>query len=134
MPHLTILYTPDLEADGDMTPLCRRLADTLLSVVDDTGKPVYPVAGVRVLAFPAAHYAVADGAADYGFVYLNLRMARGRTEVVQRRAGDAIAAAVRAHFSALLASRPIGITVQIDEGREVFDAKIGSLHAHFAKA
>ena len=30
-----------------------------------------------------------------------------------------------------LARRPIGITVQVDEGPEVFDAKISSLHPLF---
>ena len=37
-------------------------------------QPVFPTGGVRVLAYPAAHCAVADGERDYAFVYLNLRM------------------------------------------------------------
>ena len=45
---------------------------------DDDGKQVFPTGGTRVLAYPAAHYAVADGKGDHGFVYLNLRMAAGR--------------------------------------------------------
>jgi hypothetical protein len=28
----------------------------------------------------------------------------------------------------------VGLTLQIDEGHEVFDAKLGNLHALFAKA
>ena len=31
MPHLVILYTPNLEAAADMTALCRALADTMLA-------------------------------------------------------------------------------------------------------
>ncbi len=34
MPHLVILYTPNLDAATDMTALCRALADTMLSVKD----------------------------------------------------------------------------------------------------
>ena len=134
MPHLVVLYTPDLEAEADMTTLCRALADTLVGVRDDDGRPVFPTGGVRVLAYPAAHSAVADGRPGMGFVYLNLRMARGRNSSVQQHAGEALAATVRAHFAPLLARRHIGITLQIDEGAEVFDAKLGNLHPLFVKA
>ena len=34
---------------------------------DEKGKQVFPTGGTRVLAYPAAHYAVADGKGDYGF-------------------------------------------------------------------
>ena len=30
------------------------------SELDEAGKPVFPIGGTRVLAYPAAHYAVAD--------------------------------------------------------------------------
>jgi 5-carboxymethyl-2-hydroxymuconate isomerase len=133
MPHLVILYTPDLEPELDMGALCREAADAMLAVRDDEGRQVFPTGGTRVLAYPAAHYAVADGRGDYGFMYLNLRMAAGRSAATQQRAGQALLAAVRARMDPLLAQRPIGITLQIDEGHEVFDAKHSSLHPLFAK-
>ena len=143
MPHLVILYTPNLERETDMGGLCRSLADTMLAVTDEAGRPVFPAGGVRVLAYPAAHYAVADGGAagraaggtgDYGFVYLQLRMGRGRSDAVKRQAGQALSDATREHFAALLAQRHVGVTLQIDEGAEVFDAKHSSLHPLFAKS
>ncbi len=132
MPHLVILYTPDLDAETDMTALCRKLADTMLAVRDDAGKPVFPTGGVRVLAYPAAHAAVADGSGDHGFVYFNLRMGRGRSAATHKAAGDALSAAARVHFATLLERRAIGLTLQIDEGPEVYDAKFGNLHPLFA--
>ena len=134
MPHLVILYTPQLDAETDMPALCRGLADTMIGVKDEKNQPVFPIGGVRVLAYPAAHSAVADAQRDYAFVYLNLRMARGRSDAVKKNAGDALAGAVRAHFAPVLARRPIGITLQIDEGAEVFDAKLGNLHPLFNKS
>ena len=134
MPHLVILYTRNLEAETDIAALCRRLADTMLEVRDEAGKAVFPTGGVRVLAYPAAHCAVADSQRDYAFVYLNLRMARGRSDVAKKNAGAALAAATSAHFAPVLAQRPLGLTLQIDEGTEVFDAKIGNLHPLFSKA
>ena len=133
MPHLVILYTRQLDAETDMTALCRALADTMLAARDEAGRPVFPVGGTRVLAYPAAHHAVADGARDYAFAYLNLRMGRGRSEAVRREAAEALLATARAHFAPLLASRPVGLTLQIDEGPEVYDAKFGNLHPLFQK-
>lgn len=134
MPHLVILYTPNLETDTDMTALCRALADTMLTVKDEAEKQVFPIGGARVLAYPAAHYAVADGSGDYAFCYLQLRMGRGRSAAVQQAAGTALTDAARAHFAITLARRPVGLTLQIDEGPEVFDAKFGNLHPLFAKS
>ena len=134
MPHLVILYTAELDAETDLTALCRALADTMLAVKDEAGKQVFPNGGVRVLAYPAAHSAVADGRPGCAFAYLNLRMSRGRSEAVKQRAGAALAATASAHFAPLLVTRHVGITLQVDEGAEVFDAKLGNLHPLFAKA
>lgn len=133
MPHLVILYTPNLDTETDMTALCRRLADTMLDVKDEGGKQVFPTGGVRVLAYPAAHSAVADGQRDYAFAYLNLRMGRGRSETVKKQAGEALVASARAHFEPVFAKRLLGLTLQIDEGPEVFDAKHSTIHPLFAK-
>jgi 5-carboxymethyl-2-hydroxymuconate isomerase len=147
MPHLVILYTPNLDrpleqGGADMSALCRGLADTMLEQRDEANSPVFPPGGVRVLAYPASHYAIADGGAageaagrgsDYAFVYLNLRMGRGRSAAVHERVGKALEATAKRHLGPLLDRKPIGITLQIDEGPEVFDAKISSIHPLFKK-
>ena len=149
MPHLVISYTGNLDGQTDMTALCRTLADTMRQARDDAGLAVFPVGGIRVLAFAAQHYAVADGGeagraadthtghgdpGDYAFVYLNLRMARGRSPATHKRVGDALLMVTKSHFQPLFAQRHIGITLQIDEGGEVFDAKHSNLHPLFGPA
>ena len=143
MPHLVILYTPNLEHESNLKLLCRALADTMLQVQDEAGQQVFPTGGTRVLAYPAAHFAVADdghtgraagGDGDYGFVYLNLRMGKGRSEAVKKRAGDALLACASRHFEPVFARRQMGLTLQIDEGGEVFDGKRSTLHPLFQKA
>ncbi len=147
MPHLVVLYTPNLERELDMTALCRALAQAMLTVRDEDGQQVFPTGGTRVLAYPAAHCAVSDGGAagiadgskgahsgDYGFAYFNLRMGAGRSAATQQRAGDAVRDCVRQWFAPVLVRRNAGITVQVDESPgQVYDAKIGNLHALFAK-
>lgn len=134
MPHLVILYTPNLDAAADMTALCCALADAMLGVKDEEGKQVFPTGGTRVLAYPAAHYAVADGKRDYAFVYLNLRMAAGRSDATKKRAGDALLAVASAHFDPMMKERLIGITLQVDESPgQVYDGKHSNLHPLFQK-
>ena len=88
MPHLVILYTPQLDAETDMTALCRSLADAMLTVKDEAGTQVFPTGGTRVFAYPAAHHSRWPTAlATTGFCYFNLRMGRGRSAAVQQAAG-----------------------------------------------
>ena len=150
MPHLVILYTPNLEGKTDMTALCRALADTMIQQLDEDGKQVFPTGGTRVLAYPAAHYAVADGgtagraagtalgwtggdAGDYGFIYLNLRMGAGRSDTIKKIAGNALLTRARAHFDLLFAQNHIGITLQVDEGQEAYNGKHSNIHPLFLK-
>jgi 5-carboxymethyl-2-hydroxymuconate isomerase len=142
MPHLVILYTGQLDHAVNMTALCRQMADAMLTVNDESGKQVFPTGGTRVLAYPAPHYAVADGGTagraaggdgEYAFVYLNLRMGRGRSEATQKLAGETLLKVVKAFFGPLMEEKHMGVTLQIDVGQEVFDAKHSSLHPLFNK-
>jgi 5-carboxymethyl-2-hydroxymuconate isomerase len=98
---------------------------------------------VRVLAYPAPHFAVADGGAgpaarpaasgDYGFVYLNLRMGRGRSAAVHQAVGEALTGRGQAHF-APPCWRAAHWPDAADRRRpEVFDAKHSNLHPLFNK-
>ena len=134
MPHLVILYSGNLDGQADMTALCRHLADTMLAQRDETGAAVFPPGGTRVLAYPAQHFAVADGQRDYAFAYLNLRMKKGRSAATQKAVGDALLATARAAFEPIQGRRLVGVTLNIDEGDEVYDGKLNNIHALFGKA
>ena len=144
MPHVVVLYTPNLDSLTNMTALCRSLADAMLSVRAEDGCQVFPTGGTRVLAYPAAHCAVADGGAaglaaggsgDYSFIYINLRMGMGRSDAIKKRAGDALLASAKAHLLPIFDEHHLGLTVQVDESsNQVFDGKLSSLHPLFSKA
>jgi 5-carboxymethyl-2-hydroxymuconate isomerase len=133
MPHLVILYSGNLDGQADMTALCRNLADTMLEQRDEQGAAVFPPGGTRVLAYPAQHFAVADGERDYAFAYLNLRMGGGRSEATQRRIGEALLAAAKVTFEPIQSRRLVGVTVQIDVGDEVYDGRLNNIHPLFKK-
>ena len=142
MPHLVLLYTPNLDALLPMARLCRELADTLIAQRDEAGQAVFPPGGVRVFALAAQHSAVADGGeagraaggdGDYGFLYLNLRMGAGRSAAVQQRCGDALLQCASASVRPAQAKQHIGLTVQVDAAPgQVYDGKLSNLHPLFA--
>ena len=131
MPHVNIQYSANVEAEAGMDALCATLAEVIGAQRDGAGERVFPLGGTRVLAYPASHFAVADGRPDRAFVYLQVKIAPGRERSLVTATGEAMMAAVRGHFAALFATRAIGITLQIEEGAPIFDAKHSTLHPLF---
>jgi len=131
MPHVVVQYTANLEPEADIGALCSALAEVIVAQRDGAGGRLFPIGGTRVLAYPTRHFAVADGAPDRAFVYLNVRIAAGRERERVTAAGEAMMAVVRKHFASIFASRAVGITLQIDEGEPAFDAKHSTLHMLF---
>ena len=130
MPHLTIEYTANLEATAGMDLLCTALAATLVALRHDDGAPLFPVAGTRVMAWPAPHFAVADGHPDRAFIYLNLLITPGRSAAMVQRAGEAVLASCKAHLAPVFAKHAVGLTLQIHEGAPVHEGKHNNLAAH----
>jgi 5-carboxymethyl-2-hydroxymuconate isomerase len=93
MPHLKIEYTANLEQHTDIGALCKTLSHTLVTLKDANGALVFPLYGTRVLAYPAAQYAVADGEQGRAFVYMNMRITPGRSDELVAAVGDAVLAA-----------------------------------------
>ncbi|CDS52635.1 5-carboxymethyl-2-hydroxymuconate delta-isomerase [Polaromonas sp. CG9_12] len=134
MPHLTIEYTANLEASADMGTLCTTLAATLVALRHDDGAALFPVIGTRVMAWPAPHFAVADGQPDRAFVYLNLLITPGRSPAMVARAGEAVLASVKAHLAPVFAAHAVGLTLQVHEGAPVYEGKHNNLAAHLTPA
>ena len=134
MPHVIVQYTANLETEVDMPGLCREIAAVLIAQKDETGGPLFPIGGTRVLAYPAQHFAVADGKGPYGFCYINIRVAAGRSDAKKKASGDAVLACAQARFASAFENRNIGVTIQIDESPgQVYDAKHSNLHPLFNK-
>ncbi len=115
MPHLRIDYTANLDAHLAMGELCQALAAAMAALTDDFGKPVFPLAGTRVLAYPAPFHSVANGDQASAFVYLNLRVTPGRSAALLKLSGDALLAVVRDQLDWAATGLTVGITLHIDE-------------------
>jgi 5-carboxymethyl-2-hydroxymuconate isomerase len=135
MPHLKIEYTANLDAATDMGALCKTLAATLVALRGEDGvAPLFPVSGTRVMAWPAPHFAVADGQPGRAFIYMNLLITAGRSEALKKRIGDAVLAGASAHLEAVFGSQAVGMTLQIDEGNPVYEGKRTNLPEYLADA
>ena len=126
MPHLHIDYSANLDTQADISLLCRELAAALAELRDGKGAPMFPLAGTRVLAYPARHHAVAGGRTGFGFMYLNLRVTPGRSDAAHAQAGEALMKVVRATFNT---DAPVGITLQIDAVAPAWEGKHSNLAA-----
>lgn len=115
MPHLRIDYTANLDPNVDMPGLCNALAGAMATLADVAGNPVFPLAGTRVLAYPAPCHTVGAGQPENSFMYLNLRVTPGRSPETVQMAGDALLAVVREHIDHAGLKAPLAITLHIDE-------------------
>jgi 5-carboxymethyl-2-hydroxymuconate isomerase len=126
MPHLKIEYTANLDALTDVGALCKTLSHTLVTMKDANGTLVFPLYGTRVLAYPAAQYAVADGEQGRAFVYMNMRVTPGRSDELIKAVGDELLAAAKAHLAPVLDKVPLRLTLHIDATPPGYEGKFSS--------
>jgi 5-carboxymethyl-2-hydroxymuconate isomerase len=126
MPHLKIEYTANLDALTDIAALCKSLSHTLVKMKDANGTLVFPLYGTRVLAYPAAQYAVADGEQGRAFVYMNMRVTPGRSDELIKAVGDELLAAAKAHLAPVLDKVPLRLTLHIDATPPGYEGKFSS--------
>ena len=111
----------------------------MLAQRDEAGAPVFPPGGTRVLAYPAPHFARwrRRPSGDYCASPTSTCAwaAAAARPVQQARRRGAAGRGASAHFEPLFEpALHLGVTLQIDEGAEVFDAKHSTLHPLFNEA
>ncbi|MGZ9720450.1 5-carboxymethyl-2-hydroxymuconate Delta-isomerase [Rhizobium miluonense] len=122
MPHLAIEYSANLDGRPDIDALCERLLKTVL----ETG--LFEIGAVRVRAFRADHYAIADKLPENAFVDLNFRIGKGRTADEKKRTGEAIFAAATEVLSPLFATPHFALSLEIREIDAELSWKKNAIH------
>lgn len=107
MPHISLEYSPNLEAALDMHGLCVALKDAAAA----TG--VFPAAGIRVRATACTHSVIADGDPRHGFIDIHVRLRAGRTAEAKSAATDAIFAAATKFTAAYMAAHPFMLSLEM---------------------
>ena len=112
----------------DFPGLLTALRDSALA----TG--IFPAGGIRVRAYKADHYLIADGHPDNAFVHIMLRIGHGRDAQTRKAACDAIFAAACGHLKALYDRKPLGISLEMQEIDPVLTCKQNNLHEYLKRA
>lgn len=107
MPHLTIEYSPGLEARADIAGICKAAHGAMRQA------RIFPLAGIRIRAFRADHCIIADGLAENDFLAMTLAVGAGRGTAALRQAGDAIFAAVQAALAGPLSTPHFALSLEI---------------------
>lgn len=119
---MAIEYSANLDAKVDMPALCELVSRTML----DTG--VFEPGAIRVRAFRAEAYAIADRLSENGFIDMNLRIGKGRSAEDKKRAGEAIFAAVSGHLASLFATPHFALSLEIREIDAELSWKKNAIH------
>ena len=133
MAHLTLEYSANLRAGGDLGGLCARLA-ARLAAQRDGAAVVFPIGGIRVRAMLCEDYCIADGAPDAGFVHAILKLGAGRSAAVRTAAGAAVFELIKQHFAAQFAAHGLALSLELIEFNEAGTWKHNNLHARYRKA
>jgi 5-carboxymethyl-2-hydroxymuconate isomerase len=111
---MAIEYSANLDGPLDMNELCALISRTIL----DTG--LFEKGAVRVRAFRADAYAVADLLPENGFIDMNFRIGEGRSAEEKKRVGEAIFSAVADRLAQLFATPHFALSLEVRE----IDAKL----------
>jgi len=124
MPHIIIEYSANVEPDVNMQALCNQLLHTA-STID-----ALPMAGIRVRAFKASHYAIADGNDKHGFIDISLRLRAGRSLPVRQQATQMLFAAAKDFLAPVLAVRPLALSFEMRNIDPELSPKYGTIRDH----
>jgi 5-carboxymethyl-2-hydroxymuconate isomerase len=127
VPHILVEYSSNLDPQLDFPRFLTALRDSALA----TG--VFPIGGVRVRAYRADHYVIADGHPDNAFVHLMLRVGHGRDLETRKRACEAIFNTACAELAAVYDRIPLGISLEMQEVDPVLTFKRNNLHEYVKK-
>lgn len=122
MPHFIVEYSANLEDRADISALCEEIRKVALT----TG--VFEAGGIRVRAYPARHFAIADAHEKNAFVHLQLRVGAGRSVEKLKAAGETVFTALRRFLEAELAEPHFGLSFEIAEIHSELTWKENSIH------
>lgn len=122
MPHLVIEHSANLADKTDMDRLCRELHSVMVS------SSLFELGGIRVRAFSAAHYAIADLQGENGFVDLNLRIGKGRSLEEKKKVGDALMDRAQSVLAPLFETEHFALSLEIREIDAELSWKRNTIH------
>ena len=80
-----------------------------------SGMEALPVGGLRVRNHPVEVARTGDGRQGAGFIYIRVRLGRGRSEAVRRDIGEALMEVLKDFTAEHFARHPLSLGVEVEE-------------------
>jgi 5-carboxymethyl-2-hydroxymuconate isomerase len=122
MPHFSIEYSANLDAQVDMSEICELVRKAAV----ETG--IFPLGGIRVRAIRCEQYAIADGRPGYGFLAMLLRLGEGRDLASRQKAGEHIFRALSARLEPLFAKGKFALSFDMQINDKDVSWKRNTIH------
>ena len=124
MPNITVEYSANIAGELDAAGLCKLIAATVVKA----GEGAFATAAVRVRAYRADDYCIADGDPAYAFVNITVRLAKGRPESDRTRTFGAVWEAVKAHLDPVDRKWTLAISMDVEEFGDRLAFKQNRIH------
>ena len=112
MAHAIIEWSANLEGALDLKGLINLIADDMANHSDG----VFPIGGIRVRAYRADDYLIADGTcADDSFVNIDIKMGVGRSAEFRKAYFDTLNDRIVAFLGDLFEQRPFAFSLYVAE-------------------
>ncbi|MGU3575006.1 5-carboxymethyl-2-hydroxymuconate Delta-isomerase [Brucellaceae bacterium C25G] len=118
MPHIWVEYSSNLENSIDVPKMLKTVQDAFIA-----DGSVFPFAGARTRGVPVNHYLIVDGHPDNAFVHVQLKIAAGRSLDDKKAGAERVFEQLKNLLAPVFATRPLGISVQMDEADEEVNLK-----------
>ena len=122
MPHFSIEYSANLDAEVDIGEICELVRKAAV----ETG--IFPLGGIRVRAIRCEHYAIADGRPGYGFLAMLLRLGEGRDLAARQKAGEHIFRVLSAHLEPVFAKGKFALSFDMQINDKETSWKRNNIH------
>ena len=124
LPHLIVEYSANVEGAIELD----SLLDKLYAEAIESG--IFPLGGIRVRAFRADHYRIADCHPDNAYVHVTALVGHGRPLDLRQRVSEQLFATLCAHLEGLFDRSPLAISFNMREFDPVLNLKKNNLHEH----
>ncbi|WP_456071928.1 5-carboxymethyl-2-hydroxymuconate Delta-isomerase [Enterobacter quasiroggenkampii] len=125
MPHFIAECTDNIREQADLPALFAKVNEALAA----TG--IFPLGGIRSRAHWLDTWQMADGKHDYAFVHMTLKIGAGRSLESREEVGEMLFVLIKTHFAALMASRYLALSFELDELHPTLNYKQNNVHALF---
>jgi 5-carboxymethyl-2-hydroxymuconate isomerase len=124
LPHLVVEYSANLEDAFDLDALLDRLHAAAIA------SGMFPLGGIRIRAYRARDYRIADCALDNAFVHVTAIVGSGRTLERREAVSKQLFAAICDELGPLQADSPLAISFNMREFDPVLNFRKNNLHEY----